>query len=285
MSELCYQAAYLWLQACPTSNDKSGEQIAGSWPARRRPRGARRKWIAGRVSVNGAVINSPALNVTAKDRIASRRLNPADLSAPGCSSTTSRHAMTTHADHRAADDFARAAERPAAADQHRPARCQHRGLLLLATTAGWRACWIAGPPPGCAVTACATAVTQEQLDRLRAGITVEGVRYGPVEPRSTANRANVWLTFAIREGGNLAGAQGFGDARPAHQPADPGFLWAVRAGRTRRQRREVETAALRNSSAIVAGPARISRRRWWITMHDPPSVILRCERAKRVSLA
>ena len=46
-------------------------------------------------------------------------------------------------------------------------------------------------------------VTQEALDRLRAGITVDGVRYGPIE--ATLDReqgANCWLTFAIREGKN-----------------------------------------------------------------------------------
>ena len=47
------------------------------------------------------------------------------------------------------------------------------------------------------------ASTQEALDRLRAGITVDGVHYGPIE--ATLDReqgANVWLTFAIREGKN-----------------------------------------------------------------------------------
>jgi 23S rRNA pseudouridine2605 synthase len=46
-------------------------------------------------------------------------------------------------------------------------------------------------------------VTQAALDGLRAGITVEGVRYGPIE--ATLDRkqgANCWLTFAIREGKN-----------------------------------------------------------------------------------
>ncbi len=46
-------------------------------------------------------------------------------------------------------------------------------------------------------------VTQEALDRLRTGITVDGVRYGPIE--ATLDReqgANCWLTFAIREGKN-----------------------------------------------------------------------------------
>ena len=44
---------------------------------------------------------------------------------------------------------------------------------------------------------------QPALDRLRAGITVEGVHYGPIE--ATLDReqgANVWLTVGIREGKN-----------------------------------------------------------------------------------
>ena len=46
-------------------------------------------------------------------------------------------------------------------------------------------------------------VLQPALDRLRAGITVEGVHYGPIE--ATLDReqgANVWLTIGIREGKN-----------------------------------------------------------------------------------
>ncbi len=47
------------------------------------------------------------------------------------------------------------------------------------------------------------SVTQAQLDALRAGVTVDGVHYGPVE--ATLDRvqgSNLWLTFAIREGKN-----------------------------------------------------------------------------------
>ena len=48
------------------------------------------------------------------------------------------------------------------------------------------------------------ASTQEQLDRLRRGITIDGIRYGSIEAtaRSRRRAANVWLTFAIREGKN-----------------------------------------------------------------------------------
>ena len=42
-----------------------------------------------------------------------------------------------------------------------------------------------------------------QLDRLRAGITIDGIRYGSIEAAlDRAQGSNVWLTFAIREGKN-----------------------------------------------------------------------------------
>ena len=46
-------------------------------------------------------------------------------------------------------------------------------------------------------------VLQPALDRLRHGITIDGVRYGAIE--ATLDReqgSNVWLTFAMREGKN-----------------------------------------------------------------------------------
>src|SRR3954465_11004076 len=46
-------------------------------------------------------------------------------------------------------------------------------------------------------------VTQEQLDALREGVTVDGIRYGAID--ATLDReqtSNVWITFAIREGKN-----------------------------------------------------------------------------------
>jgi 23S rRNA pseudouridine2605 synthase len=51
------------------------------------------------------------------------------------------------------------------------------------------------------------AVTQEKLDGLRDGITVEGVRYGPIEARldkvkEGASGANNWITVSITEGKN-----------------------------------------------------------------------------------
>ncbi len=50
--------------------------------------------------------------------------------------------------------------------------------------------------------------TQERLDRLKDGVTVEGVRYGPIEARldkATGDREgarNVWITLTLAEGKN-----------------------------------------------------------------------------------
>src|SRR5918995_409884 len=46
-------------------------------------------------------------------------------------------------------------------------------------------------------------VTQPELDALRAGVEIAGVRYGAIEAALDREQgANVWLTFAIREGKN-----------------------------------------------------------------------------------
>ncbi|MBM3544310.1 MAG: rRNA pseudouridine synthase [Alphaproteobacteria bacterium] len=46
-------------------------------------------------------------------------------------------------------------------------------------------------------------VSQEALDGLRAGVTIDGVRYGPVEARiDRMQGANTWLMLALREGKN-----------------------------------------------------------------------------------
>jgi 23S rRNA pseudouridine2605 synthase len=46
-------------------------------------------------------------------------------------------------------------------------------------------------------------VTQDDLDRLSRGVTIDGVQYGPVEARIDREQGgNVWLTLALREGKN-----------------------------------------------------------------------------------
>ncbi|MFC3133744.1 pseudouridine synthase, partial [Microbaculum marinum] len=46
-------------------------------------------------------------------------------------------------------------------------------------------------------------VTQTQLDALKTGVAIDGVRYGPIEAAlDRAQGGNVWLTMALREGKN-----------------------------------------------------------------------------------
>lgn len=45
-------------------------------------------------------------------------------------------------------------------------------------------------------------VTQEELDKLQDGITVEGVRYGPIEAKLERAAANSWITLSLTEGKN-----------------------------------------------------------------------------------
>ncbi|HSH63333.1 pseudouridine synthase [Methyloceanibacter sp.] len=46
-------------------------------------------------------------------------------------------------------------------------------------------------------------VAQAALEALRGGMTIDGVRYGPVEARIDREQgSNLWLTFALREGKN-----------------------------------------------------------------------------------
>ena len=46
-------------------------------------------------------------------------------------------------------------------------------------------------------------VTQAELDKLKEGVEIEGVRYGPVEATlDQVSGANAWLTIGIREGKN-----------------------------------------------------------------------------------
>jgi 23S rRNA pseudouridine2605 synthase len=46
-------------------------------------------------------------------------------------------------------------------------------------------------------------VTQEALDGLRGGVTIDGLRYGPVEARIDREQgSNIWLTIGLREGKN-----------------------------------------------------------------------------------
>jgi 23S rRNA pseudouridine2605 synthase len=165
-------------------------------------------WIAaGRVAVNGETISSPARNITPDDRVT---VDGTPL--PQRERTRlllyhkPRGLVTTHADPQG---------RPtvfAALPKHLPRLisvgrldANTEGLLLL-TNDGGLARLLELPATGWMRRYRVRAngrVAPERLDSLRRGITIDGVRYGPIEARLDREQgANIWLTFAMREGKN-----------------------------------------------------------------------------------
>jgi 23S rRNA pseudouridine2605 synthase len=191
------------------TDDKSGERIAKviARAGLASRRAAEAMIAAGRVSVNGAVIASPALNVTARDRI-----DVDGLPLPMAERTRlfryhkPRGLVTTHSDPQGRPTiFAKLPTRLPRLISVGRLDINSEGLLLL-TNDGGLARTLELPSTGWLRRYRVRAlgrVTQEALDGLRIGVTVTGVRYGPIE--ATLDReqgANVWLTVSLREGKN-----------------------------------------------------------------------------------
>lgn len=170
-------------------------------------RDAERLIEAGRVALNGQVLTSPAVTVTPNDivtldgqAIADRE--PARVwlyhKPPGL--------LTTHRDPKG---------RPTVFERLPPGLprvisvgrldLNSEGLLLL-TNDGGLARQLELPDGGIVRRYRARAfgrVTQEKLDRLKDGITVEGVSYGRIEAHLDGGRgSNVWISLALTEGKN-----------------------------------------------------------------------------------
>ena len=189
--------------------DKHGERIAkviarAGLASRRAAEGL---IAAGRVAVNGAVISSPALNVTPRDRIT---VDGQPL--PGRTRTRlfryhkPRGLLTTHSDPEGRPTiFAKLPKRLPRLISVGRLDLNSEGLLLL-TNDGGLARALELPSTGWERRYRVRAlgrVTQEALDGLQRGIAVAGVRYGPIQ--ATLDReqgANVWLTVSLREGKN-----------------------------------------------------------------------------------
>jgi 23S rRNA pseudouridine2605 synthase len=165
-------------------------------------------WIAaGRVAVNGEPVVSPARNVTAQDRIT---VDGAPLPVRERTRLFLYHKprglLTTHADPGGRPTIFSALPKglPRLISVGR-LDLNTEGLLLL-TNDGGLARTLELPATGWLRRYRVRAhgrVTQDELDRLRAGVTIDGVRYGAIE--ATVDRvqgSNAWLTFAIREGKN-----------------------------------------------------------------------------------
>jgi 23S rRNA pseudouridine2605 synthase len=165
-------------------------------------------WIvAGRVAVNGMAIASPAIDVTGSDHITvDGKPLPERERTRLFLYHKPRGLMTTHAD-----------------PQGRPTIFQNlprdlprlisvgrldfntEGLLLL-TNDGALARLLELPATGWLRRYRVRAhgsITQDRLDALRRGVSIDGVHYGPIEAAlDRVQGSNVWLTLGIREGKN-----------------------------------------------------------------------------------
>jgi len=193
----------------PPKVKKSGERIAKV--VARAGLASRRdaeEWITqGRVTVNGRVINSPALDVTANDVIAvdGKPLPPRERTRLFMFHKP-RGLMTTHADPEGRptvfDNLPEGLPRLISIGR---LDFNTEGLLLL-TNDGGLARALELPDTGWLRRYRVRAhgeVTQAQLDELKKGVEVDGVKYGSIDAVLERDQgANVWLVFAIREGKN-----------------------------------------------------------------------------------
>jgi 23S rRNA pseudouridine2605 synthase len=195
--------------ARPPKIKKSGERIAKV--VSRAGLASRRdaeEWITqGRVSVNGRVINSPALDVTVNDVITvdGKPLPPRERTRLWMFHKP-RGLMTTHADPEGRptvfDNLPEGLPRLISIGR---LDFNTEGLLLL-TNDGGLARALELPDTGWLRRYRVRAhgeVTQAQLDELKKGVEVDGVKYGSIDATLERDQgANVWLVFAIREGKN-----------------------------------------------------------------------------------
>jgi 23S rRNA pseudouridine2605 synthase len=165
-------------------------------------------WIVeGRVSVNGRVINSPALDVTTRDVITvDGKPLPERERTRLFMFHKPRGLMTTHADPEGRptvfDNLPEGLPRLISIGR---LDFNTEGLLLL-TNDGGLARVLELPDTGWLRRYRVRAhgeVTQDQLDALKKGVEVDGVKYGSIDAVLERDQgANVWLVFAIREGKN-----------------------------------------------------------------------------------
>jgi len=165
-------------------------------------------WIAaGRVAVNGEVLRSPACMVSATDKITIHGKPLPQPQAPRLwRYYKTKGLVTSHKDpQRRKTVFEALPEGLPRVVSVGRLDINTEGLLLL-TTDGALARHLELPSTGWLRRYRVRAhgrVTQQALDALKSGVTIDGVRYGPVEARIERQQgSNVWLTLALREGKN-----------------------------------------------------------------------------------
>jgi 23S rRNA pseudouridine2605 synthase len=165
-------------------------------------------WIAaGRVAVNGKVLTTPAQVVGPSDRVTvDGKPLPEKQSGRLWRYHKRRGLVTSHKDPQGRKTVFEVLppEMPRVVSVGR-LDINTEGLLLL-TTDGELARHLELPSTGWIRRYRVRAhgrVTQEALDALRQGVSIDGVRYGPVEARIDREQgSNLWLTISLREGKN-----------------------------------------------------------------------------------
>jgi 23S rRNA pseudouridine2605 synthase len=197
-------------RASPASKPFAGERIAKVLArAGLCSRREAERWIAaGRVSVNGTVLSSAAVNIGSGDAVS---VDGKPLATPQKTRLWRYHKppglVTTHRDEKG---------RPTVFDALKDALPRvvsigrldltSEGLLLL-TNDGALARELEHPSRGWTRRYRVRVhglVDPEALGRLRNGITVDGARYGPIvaELEKTQGAKNAWLTMTLTEGKN-----------------------------------------------------------------------------------
>ena len=166
------------------------------------------RWIAdGRVSVNGSVLKTPAVEVGPKDSVlVDGRPLPAAEPVRLWRYHKPKGLVTTHADPQGRptvfDNLPDGLPRVVSIGR---LDFNTEGLLLL-TNDGKLARHMELPATGWLRRYRVRAhgrVSQAELDKLKDGIEIEGVRYGAIEATiDSVQSGNMWLTIGIREGKN-----------------------------------------------------------------------------------
>lgn len=245
----------------PDDGERIAKALARAGVCSRRD--AERLIAEGRVSLNGKVLDSPAVKVTAADLI---RVDGRPVAEPQPTRLWRYHKppglVTTHRDPQGRPTvFQKLPETLPRVVSVGRLDLTSEGLLLL-TNDGAFARALELPANGWPRRYRARAfgkISQNELDRLAEGIVVDGVRYGPiVATLDRGTTANAWITLTLREGKNrevrrVLEALGLKVNRLIRTAYGPFELGALAAG-------EVEEAPPRAVKQVKADLAARARR-------------------------